>query len=420
MPKTLCAEIIANGDEITSGKVLDTNSQYLSLELADLGVSTLWHTAVGDDLNAMVEVLRIAMSRADLIIWTGGLGPTADDLTRQAFADAAGVPLVKNEESLRQIEDLFKRRGWTMPAANNVQSYLPEGALPIRNPNGTAPGIDFTVKRSPHTVRLLAFPGVPAELKEMWNGSGRNLAGKMIESVNGRKQVIKFRAIHSFGLGESQVEAKLPDIVNRKHVPKVGITATGGTITLRIAAEAPTEAECDRMIEPTAKLIYDALGGLIFGEGTDTLPDVVCRMLKTKGKTIAAAEAGTRGLLSQSLAQSKESQDVFIGGIVVPPAIPVSPEKMIDLAKKTLDTDYLLLIGAYPAGEPNRIRSDETFTAVVDARKYHSPKDLQASILKIQNYPFTGHPAIIDDLYIKRVLDLLRKIVYDPQKPFSP
>jgi nicotinamide-nucleotide amidase len=400
------AEIFANGDEITSGKILDTNTQWLSRELSDLGVTVRYHTAVEDELDLMVDALRIAMSRVDLIIWTGGLGPTADDLTRQAFADSIGVPLVEDAGSLRRLEALYQGRGGVVPANMRTQAFQPQGAVAIRNPNGTAPGIDLTVKRTLpipkgrlDTIRLLAYPGVPAEMKEMWNDTGRRTVIAMHELLEGKKHVIKAREIHSFGLGESQVENMLPGLTAREHVPKVGITATQATITLRIVAEAETEAECIQLIEPTAKLIYDTLGNRIFGEDEDTLPAVVCRMVNTQGKKLAVVEAGTRGLLAESLGSVEESATCFLGGVVVPPRQPIASDKMIELGRKMFEADYLLLIGAYPPGQPSRARSEETFVAVVDVK---------SSNVQMQNYPFSGHPGIIDDLYVKRVLDLFR------------
>jgi nicotinamide-nucleotide amidase len=405
------AEIFANGDEIVNGKVLDTNSQWLSRQLEDIGVAVRYHTAVEDDLTAMVDTLRIAMNRVDLIVWTGGLGPTADDLTRQAFADAAGVPLVKDDESLRQIQEIYRRRGYNMPPENEVQAFQPQGAVPIKNPHGTAPGIDFTVKRKPpipegrlDTIRLLAYPGVPAEMTEMWNETGRQTVLAWHEQLEGKKHLIKYRSIHSFGLGESQVENMLSGITARNHVPKVGITATQATITLRIVAEGETEAACDQLIEPTAKLIYDTLGNRIFGEGETTLPVVVSRIVKAQNKKIAVVEAGTRGLLAEAFGSTEESAVCFLGGVVVPPRQPIALDRMIEIGRKMFDADYFLLIGAYPEEKPDRTRSDETFVAVINARD----SNLQTSILQMKNYPFVGHPGIIDDLYVKRVLDLFR------------
>jgi len=405
------AEIFANGDEITCGKILDTNTQWLSRELEDLGITVRYHTAVADELQDMVDVLRIAMNRVDLILWTGGLGPTADDLTRQAFADAAGVPLLKDDESLRQIQALLQRRGGSMSPALERQAFQPQGAVAILNRNGTAPGVDLTVKRKTSIeghldfVRLLAYPGVPAEMMEMWKDSGRQTILTMHEMLEGKKHVIKARSINSFGIGESQVESMFPGLMARDHIPRVGITATQATITLRIVAECESEAECDRQIEPIAKKIYDTLGNRVFSEGDDTLADVVSRIVNAQGKKIAVIEAGTRGLLAEAFGSSAESATCFLGGVVVPPRRPIAPDKMVDIGRKMFDTaDYLLLVGAYPEGMPDRTRSDETFVAVVNAKD----PNLQTAMLQMRNYPFVGHPGIIDDLYLKRVLDLFR------------
>lgn len=406
------AEIISNGDELTSGKILDTNAQWLSRELADLGVATLYHTTVGDDFDAMVEVLRIASDRSDLILWTGGLGPTADDLTRQAIAERIGVPLEKNEDSLRRIREMFRRRGREMPANNEIQAFQPRGSVPIDNPHGTAPGIDCTVKRSGafpkdrlDFYRIMAFPGVPAEMKEMWDASAKRSLQQMIDSLGDQRRVLRFRSIHSFGAGESQIEAMLPGIVDRKHDPKVGITATRGTITLRIASEAESEEECFRIMEPTARLIHEKLGDLVYGEGDDRLQDVVCRILSEQKKTLAAVESGTRGLLAESLADSDRLKDCFIGGIVLPPTRAISAEEMILREKRLFQADYVLLVGPYPEGPPDRDRSEETFVAVVDL----AGRDSQGELIAYEVYPYVGHPSIIDDLHIKRALNLLRK-----------
>lgn len=420
------AEIISNGDELTSGKILDTNAQWLSRELADLGVTTLYHTTVGDDFEAMVDVLRTATRRADLILWTGGLGPTADDLTRQAIAEVAGVPLETNEESLQRIRDMFQRRGREMPKSNEVQALQPKGSVPIRNPYGTAPGVDLTVKRQEKVpkgrldfYRIQAYPGVPAEMKEMWHDSGQDSIQKMLDGLSDHKRVIRFRSIHSFGLGESQVEALLPDMINRNHYPKVGITATQGTITLRIAAEAETEAECFKIMEPTAKIIYEKLNeqhdDLIYGEDDDRMEDVVCRLLTEKDKTMAVVEAGTRGLLAEAISHCSDSEKCFAGGIVLPPKQPIVFEEMVRRGRRLFNVDYLLLIGPYPPGQPDRSRTETVFVVVIDLSEIdfdqENPLDWIPRIAAFEKYAYVGHPDIIDDLYIKRGLNLLRKVL---------
>ncbi len=403
------AEILSIGDELTCGKILDTNSQWLSLELADLGVETLYHTTVGDELEPIADVFRIAANRADLIIATGGLGPTADDLTREAVASAFGRPLRKDEALLQRIRELFERRGHVMPISNERQAFLPEGAVAIANPHGTAPGIDWTIKRQAtgrlNELRILVFPGVPGEMKEMWRASGRDLVWETIDKQDNEKHVIRFRSIHCFGAGESQIEAMLPDIVNRKHFPKVGITANQGTITLRIAAEGKTEAECFKIMEPTAKLIDEKLGSLVFGEENDRLQDVVCRRLTTGKKTLAIVEAGTRGLLSEAVADSSDSNECFVGGLVVHPHRTTTAEEMIRTARKVFDADFLLLVGPYPMGAPDRQRTDEVFIALAEGRRTKDPLPLIAQ----EVHRFAGHPDIIDDLFVKRTLNLLRK-----------
>ncbi|MDR3182832.1 MAG: CinA family nicotinamide mononucleotide deamidase-related protein [Planctomycetaceae bacterium] len=402
------AEIISNGDELVSGKILDTNSQWLSLELDDLGVEPLYHTTVGDDLPAMTAVLKIAMQRCDVIIWTGGLGPTADDLTRQAAADAAGVPLEKDAGSLRLIQEMFKRRGRDMPKSNEIQAFQPKGAKPIFNPHGTAPGIDLSLTDK-RCKRFLAYPGVPAEMKEMWQLSGRQTVWECVQQHGNGKQFIRFRSIHSFGLGESQVEEMLPGIIDRSRIPKVGITASQGTITLRIASAADTEAECFAKMQPMADWIYKTLGNYIFGENEDTLPSVVMQKLQRTKKTIAVAEAGTRGLLAERLASVNEAgqKELLLGGVTFPPHQAVALEEMVKIARRIFDPDYFLVIGNYPPPK----QPGETFAAVIDNRSAGGQTDSFAkSVLSIQKYPFGGHPNVIDDLYIKRVLDNFRKL----------
>ncbi len=237
------AEIIAIGDEIVSGEHLDTNSPWLSRRLEELGVRVLYHSTVGDELEACGEVFRNAMGRADIVISTGGLGPTADDLTRDALARAAGRELVLFPQALEHIRSLFARRKREMPPQNEIQAMFPAGSRMIANPHGTAPGIDLDVPRpGKNACRFFALPGVPAEMIEMWNAT---LASEIGLLAAGQK-VIRRRKINCFGAGESQIEAMLPDLIRRGRTPTVGITASKTTISLRITAEAPTRRRVQR------------------------------------------------------------------------------------------------------------------------------------------------------------------------------
>jgi nicotinamide-nucleotide amidase len=186
------AEVISIGDELTSGQRLDTNSQWLATRLGEIGVKTLYHTTVADDLEANVGVFKEAIQRADIVIATGGLGPTADDLTRDAIAAAVGAPLQLDEAALQHIEGLFVRRGRAMPERNRLQAMFPAGSRVIPNPAGTAPGIDLEIPRPGRApARVFALPGVPAEMREMWEAT----VAPAIRTLVGAARVIRHRRL---------------------------------------------------------------------------------------------------------------------------------------------------------------------------------------------------------------------------------
>jgi nicotinamide-nucleotide amidase len=242
------AEIIAIGDELTSGQSLDTNTQWLSQRLGELGVPVAFHTTVGDDLETSVAAFRTAIDRADIVVSTGGLGPTADDLTREAMAAAAGVDLVQDDAALEHIRKLFARRRRAMPDQNVRQAQFPRGGRVVPNPHGTAPGIALEVRRPCcPSCRVFALPGVPTEMFAMWHTT----VGPAIAAAVPSRHVICHRRIKCFGAGESDIEAMLPDMIRRQREPLVGITVREATITLRITASGPNEAACLRSIEPT-------------------------------------------------------------------------------------------------------------------------------------------------------------------------
>lgn len=336
------AEIISIGDEITSGQTLDTNSQWLSQRLAELGIRTLYHTTVGDELAPGVEVFRRAIDRADLVIATGGLGPTADDLTRDALAQATSRPLQRDTDALEHVRSIFTRLGRAMPPQNEIQAMFPAGSRVIPNPHGTAPGIDLGVTpEGQPPCRLFCLPGVPAEMVEMWHAT---VAPTIVDFLGPNRRVIRFRRIHCFGAGESQIESMLPNMIRRGRQPTVGITASKATITLRISAEGATEAECLAAIEPTEATIRQCLGSLVFGAEDDQLQDAVIRLLRTQGKTLATADSATAGLLSQWLASAEHSAGVYCGGLVLTKPT-VAPDALAVECRLRFDADYGLAVG---------------------------------------------------------------------------
>jgi nicotinamide-nucleotide amidase len=306
----MIAEIISIGDELTSGQRLDTNSQWLSARLSDLGVRVVYHTTVADDLDANVRVFQTAIHRAELVVASGGLGPTADDLTRDALAAAAGVPLVLDDASLAHIRSLFAQHNREMPERNRLQAMFPAGSRPIPNAAGTAPGIDLVVERAGlGNSRVFALPGVPAEMFEMF----ASWVAPAVTAMQPEPRVIRHRRIKCFGAGESQVEQMLPNLIRRGREPSVGITVHAATITLRITAEGRTAEECQAATQPTIDTIHECLGQLVFGEEDDELEDAVARLLAERQQSLSTVELGTAGLMAQWLRRATQAAPAPLG-----------------------------------------------------------------------------------------------------------
>jgi nicotinamide-nucleotide amidase len=407
------AEIIAIGDELVTGQRLDTNSQWLAERLTEIGVEVAFHTAVGDNMADNVAAFSTAISRADVVVATGGLGPTADDLTREALATSVGVGLVRDETSLAHIRNLFASRGRSMPERNEVQADLPEGAAAIRNEHGTAPGIQIQIKRGSATpCHFFALPGVPAEMKPMWHET----VAPAILTARGEARVIRHRAIRCFGVGESQLEAMLPDLIRRGREPSVGITVSDATITLRITAGGADEVATLAAMEPTVETIRSALSTLVFGEGEEELEDVVARMLYERGQTVAVAEWATGGLASQWLARTSQASDVFAGGVVLT-SLP-----QLQYALGTLDIGLAKAEDARVATEAaeavrQRCGADygigiAAFPVEVDAPDAHVYISI-ATPERTRRLRFSTatHPAIRQTLTAKRALNALRLVL---------
>jgi nicotinamide-nucleotide amidase len=415
------AEIIAVGDELTSGQSLDTNTQWLSQRLGELGIPVAFHTTVGDDLDTNVAAFRTAMDRADIVVSTGGLGPTADDLTRDAIAAAAGVGLVQDDTALTHIRSLFARRRRAMPEQNVRQAQFPRGSRPVPNPHGTAPGIDMSIPRPCcPPCRVFALPGVPAEMFVMW----QETVGPAIAAAVPSRRVICHRRMKVFGAGESDIEAMLPDMIRRKREPLVGITVSGATITLRITASGPNEAACLRSIEPTVAQIRDILGVLVFGEEEDELEHAVVRLLNARRQSVAVAESATDGLVSRWLAEASAGSDCFRGGIVArhatvlknvlnlelaPEALASSQtaEAMARSVRERIGADFGLGIASFP---------DEGIQ-VPDAASGSQGREMTGTLhvalatsdnVREKGFPLASHPAITKARSAKQALNVLR------------
>jgi nicotinamide-nucleotide amidase len=365
-PVVPVAEIISIGDEMTSGARLDTNSQWISVALGQLGVQVLYHTTVGDSLDACRSVIRQASQRASIVVITGGLGPTADDLTRQAIADAAGVELEFNATALEHIASLFANRNRQMPEQNRVQAMFPRGSRMIPNPQGTAPGIDITFASPTAASRIFALPGVPAEMKQMWE---QTVCPALVDHL-GPAPIIRRVVIKCFGLGESEMESRLGGMIARQRSPLVGITVNRATISLRIEAIDDTAEGADRQIEMVRRDIVDRVGDFVFGEGDDfELQHAAIAKLRARCESICTIELGCDSLVSGWLAQADPSGDCHRGGIQAPTLDVVAqilgldsgsntPKAVSQALQQATHADWCLIVDRYPvlAGESDGSR----------------------------------------------------------------
>ena len=334
----MLAEIIAIGDELTSGQRLDTNSQWLSRELGLLGIPVGFHTTACDTLAAGVHAFRIAARRAQVVIATGGLGPTADDLTRDVLSELTGQRLVLSQQALEVIASRFSSRHAVMPESNRRQALCPEDGSLIENPDGTAPGIKMVLPASDgwgdgDGSVIYALPGVPAEMRRMWEET----VSAELKQVAGKNRVLRHRRLKCFGAGESAIEEMLPGLIERGRDPTVGITAHEATITLRISAWADNDDSCRKKITTTEDIIRKTLGHLVYGEEDEEVEDAAAKALLATSARLATVEAGTAGRVAALFAQAAHrqnatSQQFFCGGLVLP-GLPGETSELIAAAK---------------------------------------------------------------------------------------
>lgn len=301
----MTASILSIGDELVTGQTVDTNSAFLSRELSLRGIRVVEHHTVGDDVAEVSSAIRRLASRSQCVLVTGGLGPTEDDLTRQGLAEAMGCELVLNEESLRQIEEYFARRGWAMAQANRVQAMLPTGAKGMKNELGTAPGIRATVGEA----EVFVLPGVPYEMQQMFREQVASALG------DGRR-VILHRTVHTFGLGESTLSERIADLMARGANPTVGTTVSAGMVSIRITSRATSREAAEQSADRVVKELRDRLGDLIVAEDDETLAQVVGRLLQERSATLSVAESCTGGLLGEMITAVAGSSGYFLGGVI--------------------------------------------------------------------------------------------------------
>lgn len=296
------------GTELLLGDIIDTNGAYLARRLAPLGINLYYKCTVGDNLERLKGVLRIALDRSDLIITSGGLGPTLDDLTKEAIAAAFGVDMVLDEEAKANVEGFFKRLGRAMSPNNLRQAMLPRGARPIYNPVGSAPGV--ILERDGRIV--ISLPGVPRELEVM---TEETVIPYLAEKA-GKGRVIKSRTLKTRGIGESLLEMELMDLIKGQTNPTIAPLASIEEVKLRITASGSPE-EVDHLLAETEAKIRERVGSFIYGVDEENFVGVVARRLKERQLTIGVAESCTGGLISHMLTNIPGSSSYYERGVVV-------------------------------------------------------------------------------------------------------
>ena len=300
------AELIAVGTEILLGNIANTDAQILSEKLAELGVDVLYHTVVGDNPKRLRAALELARTRADIIITTGGLGPTYDDLTKQTICETFGRKNVLHPELEAWLRDWFAARGRPMTENNLQQAYLPENCTVFENHNGTAPGCAFCEGG----VHVLMLPGPPHECALMFETG----AAAYLRALS--RDVIVSHTLRIYGRGESEVEALLHDKIARMKNPTVAPYAKPDECLLRVTAKAASREEAEAMLKPAVDEVLSVVGDCVYGVDVDSLEAVCLSLLKSRGKTLAVAESCTGGLLAKRLTDVPGASAVFLGGVV--------------------------------------------------------------------------------------------------------
>lgn len=302
----MTAEILAVGTELLMGQIANTNAQYISQRLAELGICVYFHSVVGDNPARLEETLKRALDRSDIVITTGGLGPTKDDLTKEVIAKTMNRELVFHEEVLEKVRDFFMRKHRIMVKNNEKQAYLPDNCLMIPNLNGTAPGC--IIEEGKKVIIML--PGPPKEMQPMF-------CDTVFPYLKQKKElVLVSKMLKIFGIGESEMESRLIDLIDKQDNPTIAPYVSQGEITVRVTARCANKEEALQLLNPVVNEIKDRLGSLVYAEEGESLEQVVFNLLKEKQLVMATAESCTGGLLAGKITSLPGASEIFEQGYI--------------------------------------------------------------------------------------------------------
>lgn len=319
----MIAEIISVGTEIILGSTLNTNTYYLSKKLWEIGIDVLYHTSVKDNPKSLEQVIKIGLERSDILILTGGLGPTSDDITKEVVSKTLGLDLELNKMMEDNIKKYFSKNDQNMPSNNIKQAYLPKGAKFLTNEIGTAPGIYIEWNGR----KIILLPGPPKEMTLMFN--------KYVIPLIQQDFIIKIKTINTIGIGESSLETLLLDIIKEQNNPSLATYAKEGRVDIKIIAKGCDETEVNSMLEDMTRKIEDRIAQYIYSYEDESIEEIVFKKLKSKNMKIAFCESCTGGLISTKLTRIPGASEVFDRGIITYSNISKVDE--VDVNKNTLD-----------------------------------------------------------------------------------
>ncbi|MDQ0214215.1 nicotinamide-nucleotide amidase [Oikeobacillus pervagus] len=322
------AEIIAVGTELLLGQIVNSNAQFLSNHLAEIGVDVFRHTAVGDNADRLLQVIKEAEKRADLLIFTGGLGPTKDDLTKETIANHVKKQLIYDEEALESIQIFFEKTKLKMTENNKKQALVMEDSTVLPNRNGMAPGMFLKTE----TNSYMLLPGPPKEMQPMFLSFGKPLLMQLI----GQVEKIESKVLRFFGIGESQLETDLEDLILLQNNPTIAPLAGDGEVTIRITAKNSPNAKAEDLIQRVEEKIMERVGSYFYGYDQSSIMEEMVKLLKEQKKTIACAESLTGGLFQSELTSFSGTSEIFKGGIVC--YSNKVKEQILGVANETLHT----------------------------------------------------------------------------------
>jgi competence/damage-inducible protein CinA-like protein len=372
------AEIITIGTEILLGEIVDTNTRYIARTLRGMGVDLYRTITIGDNVERIAEAIHNSVNRAEIVITTGGLGPTVDDPTREAVAKAVGVDLEFREDLWEQVVGIVSRYGRKPSENQKRQAFIPKGALAIPNPVGTAPCFIVETERN----AVVSLPGVPNEMEHILHESIIPYLQKRFEL----NEIIKIRVLHCSGLGEGMIDEKIADLETLSN-PTVGLAAHTGVVDIRIAAKARDEATADQMIADIERQIHERLGDVVFGADEDKLEDVVLNTVAKRGWTLVGVESGLDGLLARKIPHTVSLSDL-------------SPESLLAALRAA--------------------RADSNAEAALGVAMYLEERAAEMALItpkgeKTHHITYGGPPRSLARWSVNLALDWLRRRAMDPE-----